>query len=162
MSAIRLVNLVRVRVKQVSKQLIVWEQKSRARPRTVQGLVLRARMAENNSLYPKGHKKKHCRVVGKLINTNQGLQVDRGLNFSCIKVFLLLMFVEFETSGRQNWKTENVNRKLTENVETSNSQGSGNNYFIIFFIRQEISKQKRRNDELNSEVNEERHKREQV
>ena len=72
------------------------------------------------------------------------------------------MFVEFETSGRQNWKTENVNRKLTENVETSNSQGSGNNYFIIFFIRQEISKQKRRNDELNSEVNEERHKREQV
>ena len=49
MSAIRLVNLVRVRVKQVSKQLIVWEQKSRARPRTVQGLVLRARMAENTN-----------------------------------------------------------------------------------------------------------------
>ena len=49
-----------------------------------------------------------------------GLKVDRGFNFSCIKVFLYCScFVEFEISRRQ---TGNVTEKLKTKMKThSNS-----------------------------------------
>ena len=52
-------------------------------------------------------------VVLKPINTEPGLKVDRGFNISCIKVVLWpVMFLFFEISRVQNWKTKNINRKL--------------------------------------------------
>ena len=51
------------------------------------------------------------RAVQKSINTNPGLKVDRRFNFSCVKVFTCLCFVEFEISRLQNWRTENMNQK---------------------------------------------------
>lgn len=37
------------------------------------------------------------------------LKIDRGFSFSCIKVLLLLIFVEVETSRRQIWSTDDIN-----------------------------------------------------
>lgn len=56
-------------------------------------------------------------MVFSPINANPGKKLSPGLKISFIKCFSLLIFVEFDISWSQNWRTKKWKENLTEKLQ---------------------------------------------